>query len=198
MFASRRIWLLLAVAVALLPGLAHGLAGRRPGGGPRRQRRAGPVAGPPVAAARGHRGRAEAAAAPAPGECGRSRGRVQRAGRHRQRGLGSRARRRSGRDDGPPDDARCGPTSPRRSSSWGFGCCRSWSRPMATSARWPPCSTTPSSARKPARRSRRSASRRSRTALRESPGEADPDFACALLNSLGRLRDRESLERSRR
>jgi HEAT repeat protein len=34
----------------------------------------------------------------------------------------------------------------------------------------------------------------SRTALREQLAKADPEFACALLNSLGRLHDRESLE----
>lgn len=34
----------------------------------------------------------------------------------------------------------------------------------------------------------------SRSALRAQLAHADPDFACALLNSLGRLRDRESLD----
>jgi HEAT repeat protein len=35
----------------------------------------------------------------------------------------------------------------------------------------------------------------SRTALREQLAHADPDFQCALLNSLGRLHDRDSLDR---
>ena len=137
----------------------------------------------------------QAAAALEAGEQGRERGGFPGAGRPRQRGFRAWPRGRPHRGDGSPHDARADRATCRDQDSRIAALA---DRDSARRRRWP---SRGSPERKDLRERAREAleetgTAASRTALRHhlAQAEPDPEFAFALLNSLGRLHDRESLE----